>query len=270
MTYPIRSLLPPRGRLALASAWLALTPGLGGAPAAHAQPPAAAPEAVTGDQSGAILQELREIRKLLESIDKKGVAQAPQRPVVPPTAKVLLKDAVALGSPDAPVTVVEFTDYQCPYCLRFVQETFPKLKEQYIDTGKVRWVIRDMPLGFHPHAREAAQAAHCAGEQGKFWEMRGVLFVNAKRLEETNLPAYAQTLSLEMKAFTECLASDRHLAAIDRDIQDAAGAQITGTPTFVIGRPAGDSVEGARVVGAREYGAFEAAIKKALGEHTGG
>lgn len=132
---------------------------------------------------------------------------------MPPTARVSIEDAVALGMADAPVTVVEFTDYQCPYCLRFVENTFPKLKEAFIDTGKVRWVVRDMPLGFHRNARKAAQAAHCAGEQDKFWEMRSVLFANAKQLEETNLPRYAETIGLNPSEFEECLASDRYLAA---------------------------------------------------------
>jgi len=244
--------------IALNAAW---------APDVHAQQGAETPSvAITGDQVDAIVQELREIRKLLENIDKKSVAQAPQRPPVPPIAKVSVKDSSVLGSADAPVTVVEFTDYQCTYCLRFIQQTFPKLKEEFIDTGKVRWVVRDMPLGFHKNARKAAQAAHCAGEQDKFWEMRGVLFANAKKLEEENLPNYAQTLGLDMTAFDSCLASDRHLAAIDKSSQDAGGVQITGTPTFVVGKASGDWVEGKRVVGARDFKIFEENIRSVLGE----
>jgi protein-disulfide isomerase len=245
--------------IALNAAW---------APAARAQQGAEEPSAaITRGQADAIVEELKAIRKLLESIDKKGVAQAPQRPKVPPIAKVSVKDSPVLGSADSAVTVVEFTDYQCTYCLRFIQQTFPKLKEQFIDTGKVRWVVRDMPLGFHKNARKAAQAAHCAGEQDKFWEMRGVLFANAKKLEEENLPNYAQTIGLDMSAFDSCLASDRHLAAIDKSAQDAGGVQITGTPTFVVGKATGDWVEGKRVVGARNHKVFEEQILKVLAEH---
>jgi protein-disulfide isomerase len=185
---------------------------------------------------------------------------------VPQTAKVSIKDTASLGSADAPVTVVEFTDYQCPFCLKFIRDTFPKLKEQFVDTGKVRWVIRDMPLGFHKNARKAAQAAHCAGEQGKFWEMRSVLFANAKKLEEENLPGYAEVIGLDGAAFKSCLASDRHLAEIDQSAQDAGTVRITGTPTFVVGKTAGDWVEGDRVVGARDLKTFEQAILKALQE----
>jgi len=257
-----------RRRLAMGVVALFLTVlNAGWSPAAHAEQGAeAASAAITPDQADAIVQELKEIRKLLESIDKKSVAQAPKRPPVPPTAKVSVKDSPVLGSADAPVTVVEFTDYQCTYCLRFIQQTFPKLKEEFIDTGKVRWVIRDMPLGFHKNARKAAQAAHCAGEQDKFWEMRAVLFANAKKLEAENLPNYAQTMGLDMTAFDACLASDRHLAAIDKSMQDASGVQITGTPTFVIGKASGDWVEGKRVVGARDFKTFEENIRILLDE----
>jgi protein-disulfide isomerase len=266
MTRSILTCTGIRHGLAIGAAALFLTAlSAAWAPAARAQQSAEDPSAaITRGQADAIVQELKEIRKLLESIDKKSVAQAPQRPPVPPIAKVSVKGSPVLGSADAAVTVVEFTDYQCTYCLRFIQQTFPKLKEQFIDTGKVRWVVRDMPLGFHKNARKAAQAAHCAGEQDKFWEMRGVLFANAKKLEEENLPSYAQTLGLDTSAFDSCLASDRHLAGIDKSMKDAGGVQITGTPTFVVGKTGGDWVEGKRVVGARDFKTFEENILKLL------
>jgi len=171
-----------------------------------------------------------------------------------------------LGSPDAPVTVVEFSDYQCPHCRKFAQNIFPQLKEQFVDTGKVRWVMRDLPLRFHKNARKAAQAAHCAGEQGKFWEMHDVLFAQAKKLGEENLPGYGQVIGLDGAAFESCLASDRHLGEIDQSVEDAAAVRITGTPTFVVGKAANDWVEGTRVVGALDMKAFEQAILKALQE----
>jgi protein-disulfide isomerase len=248
----------------IACLFLALT-GVAWMPQVEAQPAVGdQPAAITSDQAGAILEELRGIRQLLESIDKKGMAQAPRRPPVPQTAKVSIKGSASLGSADAPVTVVEFTDYQCPYCLKFIQDAFPKLKEQFIDTGKVRWVIRDMPLGFHKNARKAAQAAHCAGEQGKFWDMRDVLFANANQLDEEKLPGYAQVIGLDAAAFGSCLGSDRHLGAIDDSSKDAGTVQITGTPTFVVGEAAGDWVEGKRLVGARDFKIFEQQILKAL------
>lgn len=226
---------------------------------------------LTADQADAILGELKEIRKLLESIDKKGGTQAaapPTRPAVPQTAKVSTDGGMSLGAADAVVTVVEFTDFQCPYCRRFVQETYPKLKQEFIDSGKVKWIVRDMPLGFHKNARKAAQAAHCAGDQGKYWEMRGVLFANSKELEAEKLTKYASQVGLDMTAFDACLASDRHLAAIDQSVREAGSVKITGTPTFVIGKAEGNIVDGTRIVGARDLKSFQDAIQKLLATDT--
>jgi protein-disulfide isomerase len=268
MTTSILTFFNLQPRLVLGTAILSLTTlSLAWVPGAWAQQAAGeASAAITRAEADAILKELQAIRRLLESIDKKSIAQAPQRPPVPQTAKVSIKDSESLGSTEALVTVVEFTDYQCPYCLKFVNDTFPKLKEQFIDTGKVRWVVRDMPLGFHKNARKAAQAAHCAGEQDKFWEMRTALFLNAKQLEEANLPKYAQTIGLDVTAFDSCLASDRHLAEIDTSAQDAGTVQITGTPTFVVGKASSNWVEGNRVVGARDYKVFDENIRKMFEE----
>lgn len=123
-----------------------------------------------------------------------------------------------------------------------------------------------MPLGFHKNARKAAQAAHCAGEQNKFWQMRDVLFINAKKLEAENLPKYAQVIGLDAAAFDACLASERHLALIDQSAKDAGNVKIAGTPTFIIRTAASDSVEGQRLVGARDYSVFEKQIVKLLEE----
>ena len=143
---------------------------------------------------------------------------------------------------------------------------FPLLKTKYIDTGKVRWVALNLPLPFHKDARKAAQAAHCAGEQDKFWEMRELLFRNPKKLNTENLPAHAETLSLEMTAFNECLQSDRHLAEIDQDAKDAKAVRLTGTPSFIIGKTASDEITGDVIIGAQPMNRFDAAIGKALGK----
>lgn len=222
------------------------------------------PSTLTQTQADAIVQELREIRRLLENMEKTGLAQAAPKPKTPTTARVSIQDGATLGRTDAPVTVVEFTDYQCPYCLRFVEQAFPKLKQDFIDTGKVRWVVRDMPLGFHQNARKAAQAARCAGEQNKFWEMREVLFANAKQLDADKLPSYGELIGLDTVAFDACLESERHLQGIDRSADTAGDAQITGTPTFVIGKADADWVEGNRLIGARDYRVFEEQIRKLL------
>ena len=235
------------------------------APAAIAETPATAPAAPNDAALDAILQELKTIRQVLEKIEKQGGKTA-QRPSRPTTGKVSIKGKHTMGAADAPVTVVEFADYQCPYCLRFTRTTFPLLKQKYIDTGQVRWVALNLPLPFHKDARKAAQAAHCAGEQDKFWEMREILFNNPQKLNVENLPAHAASLSLDMDAFNSCLQSERHFAEIDQDAKDANAARLTGTPSFIIGKSASEEINGQVVIGAQPMKVFDAAINKALAE----
>jgi protein-disulfide isomerase len=232
-------------------------------PTVMAETSTAVPATPSDAKMDAILLELKAIRMVLEKIEKQGGRTA-QRPSKPTTAKFSIKGKYSLGADDAPVTVVEFADYQCPFCLRFAKSTFPLLKEKYIDTGKVRWVALNLPLPFHKDARKAAQAAHCAGEQDKLWEMRDILFRNPQKLNVENLPAHAETLSLDMTAFNACLQSDRHLAEIDQDAKDAKAVRLTGTPSFIIGKTTGDEINGQVVIGAQPMKAFDAAIGKAL------
>ena len=232
-----------------------------------AESPAGGDAPISQNTADAILKELKEIRQVLEKIEKQG-GRAAKGSSKPTTATFSIKGKHTLGAANAPVTVVEFADYQCPYCLRFAKTTFPLLKQKYIDTGKVRWVALNLPLPFHKDARKAAQAAHCAGEQDKLWEMRDVLFRNPRQLNTENLPAHAATLSLDMDAFNECLQSDRHLAEIDQDAKDANAVRLTGTPSFIIGKSTGDTITGQVVIGARPMNAFDSAISKALTQQT--
>jgi protein-disulfide isomerase len=146
--------------------------------------------------------------------------------------------------------------------------TFERLKRDYIDTGKVRFVTRDFPLDFHPNARAAALAVRCAGEQGRFWEMRHSVTVNANALNRELYDRLAKEMSLDGGRFTACIDADRYRADIERDMDEAAQAGVSGTPTFVVGltRP-GTAVEGPKIVGAQPFPVFEAQIKALLGEH---
>ena len=138
-----------------------------------------------------ILRELKELKVLLKNLDKKIQGQKKRRPT---RARVNANLGNSLGKKDAPLVLVEFTDYQCPYCKRFHDNVFPNLKKKYIDTGRVKYVSRDLPLSFHKQARLAAVASRCAGEQGKFWEFRGMLYANAKTLSKEKI------ISLSVKA----------------------------------------------------------------------
>jgi protein-disulfide isomerase len=183
----------------------------------------------------------------------------------PPPAQLRLgSHEEALGRADAPLTVVEFTDYQCPYCRRFAAETFPQLKHDYIDTGKVRFIVRDLPLTFHSAARPAAEAAHCAGEQGRFWAMHDALLGGAADLTHGGIEARAAALHLDRKRLHACLAAARYAGAIERNAADADALGVNGTPTFLIGTVAHGEVSGELVAGALPWAELDALLKAHL------
>ncbi len=217
---------------------------------AQLAPPPASADDLTEAQGDAILVELRQIRQVLEKMQRQQAAPAQARTAVQTTrAKASTSNRHALGADDAPITLVEFTDYQCPFCSRFFTGTLPGIKEEYIDTGKVRLVVKDLPLAMHAQARPAAVAAHCAGDQDQFWAMHDILFENNRQLQDENLKQYAQDIGLDTKRFQECLGSDRHDAMIDADIAEANGQGITGTPTFIVAETTDDVIEGVKLRG---------------------
>src|ERR1035441_1457308 len=153
-------------------------------------------EGITRQQADQILDELRQIRHLLEQQAK----AAPAKDEGPKRAKLALQAAPMLGSKDAPLTMVEFTDFQCPFCKQFYTTTFAELKKNYIDTGKMRFFSRDLPLDFHPDAMRASEAGRCAAEQGQFWKMRDLMAANPNKLDMENLLADAGGLKLDVRA----------------------------------------------------------------------
>jgi protein-disulfide isomerase len=170
----------------------------------------------------------------------------------------------ALGRPDAPLTVVEFTDYQCPYCRRFQAETWPRLKQDWIDTGKVRFIVRDLPLDIHSAARPAAEAAHCAGEQGQFWRMHALLLGAQADLSARGIDGDARTVGLDLNRFHACVAAHKYSADIASNIAEADRLQLNGTPSFVIGRTVNGVLTGERVAGVMPYADFNAGLKALL------
>lgn len=170
----------------------------------------------------------------------------------------------ALGSATAPLTMVEFTDYQCPYCRRFQAEVWPKLKHDYIDTGKLRYIARDLPLEVHAAAAPAAEAAHCANEQGKFWDMHAALLGGAADLASGGIDRRARALGLEMGRFAECVARHRYSALIAAHGKEADAVGINGTPGFVVGRVAHGELTGVRVEGAVPYDDFGELLRELL------
>jgi protein-disulfide isomerase len=229
------------------------------------------PDGITRDQADAILNELKEIHQLLANQQTAAAAAKPAAvQAAAPSDKVKMSVGqgwYAMGRDDAPVTMVEFTDYQCPFCRRFESESFAQLKKNYIDTGKVRFVSRDLPMEFHPNAPKAAVAARCAGEQHKYWEMHDAMMQDtATDLGPASILSYGQKVNLDMPAFAACLAGNKFVAAIQKDTADAGTLGISGTPSFVIGKTAGDRIDGIRIVGAVPYTVFDSAIKGMLSQ----
>jgi protein-disulfide isomerase len=157
------------------------------------------------------------------------------------------------GNPRAPVTVVEFSDFQCPFCVRS-RPTVNKVRETYGD--KVRWVFRHFPLDFHAQAEKAGEAAACAGEQGRFWEMHDLLWANAAKLKVPDLKAHAASLGLDTAKFDQCLDSGKDAALVHADQEAGQSYGVSGTPAFFInGRP---------LVGAQPFDAFAQVIDDEL------
>ena len=200
-------------------------------------------------------KDVAEIKKLLQGVIK---GRAPALT----TATVSINGRPTLGKADAPVTIVEFSDYQCPYCQRFATTVFAKLKRDYIDTGKVRYVFRDFPLAqIHPQATKAHEGAHCAGEHEKYWEMHDVLFQKQKDLSIEALKQYAQDLGLDAEAFGECLDSGKYQADIQKDVAAGTKAGVRGTPSFIIGKSgSGETITGTLVRGAQPLARFQQVI----------
>jgi protein-disulfide isomerase len=179
----------------------------------------------------------------------------------------LEEDDPAQGSPEAGVVLMEFFDFECPFCRRFHARTYPRLKRDYIDTGKLRFVVRDYPLGGHAQAHGAALAANCAARQDAYWPMFEQLLANGKGLGEPLYGRLAHALALDPEAFDACRADPALAEEVDGDVRVAKGIGINGTPTFLIGRREGDSLRVVRRIGgAQPYAAFAAAIDAVLAQ----
>ena len=207
----------------------------------------------------AIQKELEAIKNLLLT---RQVSQPPRQAVLS------VEGAPFQGEKNAKLTLVEFFDYQCPYCARHFHQTFPQLVAEYVKTGKVKYVVRDFPLeSIHPLAFKAAEAAHCAAEQGKFWEMHQRLMANQGALDLKNLSLHAQAVGLDEAAFTQCLNSGKHAARIRQELDDGEKAGVEGTPAFFLGlTDANDSRFKVvrKLGGALPYGNFKQAIESLL------
>jgi protein-disulfide isomerase len=206
------------------------------------------------------LRQLQESTRALRS--RAGAPPEAFQPIV-----VSVEGAAFQGKSDAKVTIVEFSDYQCPFCARYSKETFPQIDRDYIRTGRAKYVFRDFPIeSIHPQALKAHEAVHCAEEQGKRWEMHEKVFAN-QRVSVADLTAHAQAAGLDVAGFQQCLESGLQTAKIRKGLKEGQEAGVTGTPTFFLGLTESDSskVKAVRkIVGAQPYSAFKAAIEELL------
>ena len=218
-------------------------------------------------------QELAQIRARLDSfaVTLTAVTTALSRgssPTGPDSVTVGSQGAASLGLADAPVTIVEFTDYQCPFCARHASQTLDSLKREYVDPGKVRYVVRDLPLAqLHPMAQRAAVAARCAGVQSAkaYWAYHDGLFEAQKGLSDSTLAELAARLDLDEAAFDACLTSNQFAEVVGQDAAAARAVGLASTPAFVVGKTLpGDSVTGKVILGAYPFTAFESAIDDLL------
>jgi protein-disulfide isomerase len=209
------------------------------------------------------------IKKLLED----GARAAPKAPTAAPfePKDVVIAGAPVLGQDDARVTLIEYSDYQCPFCARHSKQTMPEIIRNYVDDGKVKFVMREFPIpNLHPRAGAASEAALCARDQGKYWEMHDILFDNQRKMSDEDLTGYATTIGLDMNAYSSCMEQKKYAEQVQKDIAEGRRMGVSGTPSFVLGLTDPEDPDKVRVLkfvrGAQPYSAFSQAIDELLAD----
>jgi protein-disulfide isomerase len=181
-----------------------------------------------GEKQQQILDQLSELSRLLRS---NATATTP----VKQPATIDIQGAPSQGDSAATVAIIEYGDFECPACGMYWKEVYPQIEDNYLRTEKIKYFFRDLPLTMHPHAMPAARLAHCAGEQGKFWEMHDTLFANQAALGEKEVSERARPLGVDVAKLNQCFASDKYLDDIRKSASEAQAMGIIGTPTFFLG-----------------------------------
>jgi protein-disulfide isomerase len=210
-------------------------------------------------RQAALEREVQELRARLGG----AVRQQPRA-----DATISLVGAKVRGNASAKVMLLEFSDYQCPFCGRHYRETMPLLQKEYIDTGKIRYAFRDFPIeSLHREAIKAHEAVNCAADQNKYWPMHDRLFANPRPLGPDQLRAHASAVGLELGAFQQCLDSGKHAQTVQQGIAAAVGAGASGTPAFFLGLvdQSGQSLKASRFIsGAQPFARFKQEIDAML------
>jgi protein-disulfide isomerase len=210
-----------------------------------------------------------EFQQAISNLESKIEGNQPASQQAPQPVRISLDDDPMRGDPDAPITIVEFSDFQCPFCARFHVQTLPSIIEEYIAEGKVNLVYRDFPIqSIHPNALPAAVAAECANEQGKYWEYHDTLFEKQNswnKLDSNSAIAtfsqYATDIDLEKEQFDSCLQTGKYLEEVQGDLRDGRDYDITGTPGFFIGN---EDIGFVKINGAQPFESFKRVIDAQL------
>ncbi|MEW5983684.1 MAG: thioredoxin domain-containing protein [Acidobacteriota bacterium] len=238
--------------------------------------PLAVPACAQGQaEIEALKKEIAELRAAQESLRKElAEIKAMLRPEAsgpivdaPPDTTIPLAGAQIRGSAAARVVLLEFSDYECPFCGRFARESLPQIARAYIDTGRIRHAFRAFPLeAIHKNAFKAHEAALCAGDQGKFWPMHLLLFGNTRALAPADLVKHAEAVGLDVTVFSRCVESGSKAAAVRADVEAGERLGVRGTPLFLIGTPGanGGMKVSKAISGAQPFAVFQQAIDAVL------
>ena len=217
----------------------------------------------------AMKNDLAAIKKMLEA----GARVAPKAPTPTPfePKDVIISGASVMGDSKAKVTLIEYSDYQCPFCSRHSRQTMPDIVKNYINEGKVKFLMREFPIpNLHPRATAASEAALCAGDQGKYWEMHDVLFNNQRKMSDEDLRGYGAEIGLDTEKFNDCLAQGVTSEQVQKDIEEGKLMGVRGTPSFVLGITDSENPEKVRVTkfvrGAQSYDSFAKLIDELLSD----
>lgn len=232
---------------------------------------ASAQEGITKEQAAKILQELQMIRMLLQ----KDLDSKPTNSTEPPDTKADSEYVPAekvlrglgnhvLGSAGAAVTLVEFVDLECPFCIQFHNDVFPEVRRKYLETGNLRFVVFNFPLPSHPYADPAAKMAICAGQQGKYWEIFNTFLSSPHVATPEVMLRMANDNRLDQKELDRCLNNDATEAELRYEENAAREFGVYGTPSFLLGRSRGDGVAGQIIEGAPSLASFEKRIDELL------
>jgi len=230
----------------------------------------------------AMLAELQAIRQLLQQMQQQqqqarvqqqqqqapssqaanpAASAAAAAALQPPSIPIAIDGAPSKGSSSSKVVLVEFSDFECPFCGRYTREIEPQVMKEYVDTGKIRYVFRNYPIEqLHPHAFKAAEAAECVKQQGKFWEMHAQLYSHQQTLTDADLLAHARVVGADPGVFQQCVTGTVQ-TKIRQDQADGRALSITGTPTFFVGVVKDGKVRALKkIIGAKPFADFKSAI----------